>query len=233
MQQKTSNIKRFILWPLLGFGIVGLIAILAYAADKEGSQGNSEKGGSKILSKELAPLLAVSAKDHGKGNAYSRVSLIEYSDLQCPACKAYYPILKQIQNEYGSKILIVYRHFPLNTIHQHSQIAAQASEAAANQGKFWEMHDVLFENQEIWSSQKNPEIVFIEYARKLNLDIARFTRDMNSQETKDRVADDYQSGEKLGVKGTPTFFLAGAQLLSNPQTYEEFTQLIDKALSSE
>lgn len=172
---------------------------------------------------------AVSVTDHAKGNSASALTLVEYSDFQCPACGAYYPLVKQITQEFGEKIHFVYRHFPLQNLHAHAKLAAQAAEAAGLQGKFWEMHDQLFENQKYWSDAENAESVFIGYAGSLGLDIAQFTKDLNTNEVQERVNADYESGISSGVNGTPTFFLNGTKL-ENPQSYDAFKSLIQNAL---
>ncbi|MDO8571072.1 MAG: DsbA family protein, partial [bacterium] len=154
-------------------------------------------------------------------------------DFQCPACEAYYSILKQVHEKYGNKIQFVYRHFPLSTIHPHAERAAQVAEAAGKQGKFWEMHDMLFENQSSWSSEGNPDQTFIKYAERLTLDLDRFKKELDSKEVRGKVTNDSSSGAKLGVQGTPTFFLGGKQLDRNPQSFEEFSEIITNALASQ
>lgn len=173
-------------------------------------------------------ILKVNEADHTKGNNTSGITLIEYSDFQCPACSAYYSILKQLNQEFTDKILFAYRHFPLKQ-HANAQLAARAAEAASRQNKFWEMHDLLFEHQGEWSDQKNAKEKFIEYAQSLNLDMERFKNDLTSKEIKQKVANDYNSGVRLGVNATPTFFLNGKKL-QNIRSYEEFKNFIQTEL---
>ena len=156
--------------------------------------------------------------------------MIEYGDFQCPACASYFPLLKQLEQEYGDQLEIAYRHFPLRAIHANAQIAAQAAEAASLQGKFWEMHDMLYVNQQQWASERNPEEKFIELASRLELDKERFRSDMNSDMLKTKVNTDYDSGELSGVQGTPSFFLQGIRI-EIPQTYDELKKVIDEALA--
>jgi len=231
MIHRSSSSKRAVLWCMVGLGIVLVVALMAYLAKQEPSKNTKEP--MKEISKEGKELLTVSPQDHIKGNTYAKVILVEYSDLQCPACGAYYPILKRVEKEFGSKILFVYRHFPLSTIHLHAELAAQAAEAAGKQGKFWEMHDMLFEYQPAWSSEKDPEKTLISYAEKLHLDSNRFKHDLRAQDTKEKISKDVGSGSHLGVQGTPTFFLAGKQISQNPQNFEEFSQLISNAVASQ
>lgn len=171
--------------------------------------------------------------DWVKGNKESKVVLVEYSDFQCPACAAYYFVLKKLFQEFGNDIQFVYRHFPLRRIHPNSQLAAQASEAAGIQGKFWEMHDMIFENQQEWSrkNRDRAEEIFISYAKRLNLDIERFKDDLNSEKVKDKVNSDYQSGIEAKINATPTFFLNGKKI-QNPRSYEEFRNIINQVINN-
>jgi len=146
---------------------------------------------------------------HEKGNLESEIRLVEYSDLQCPACKNTAPILDSLVADLGDQFALEYRHFPLRSIHPNAQLAAQAAEAAGIQGKFWEMHDVLFEKQSEWSQSFNPERYFRTYAVELGLNEDRFRFDLESNEVKDRVNADYNQGLELGVQGTPAFVLNG------------------------
>lgn len=142
----------------------------------------------------------------------SPVVLEEYGDYQCPPCGMLYPVLKQIESEYGNQLKIVFHHFPLNKIHKNALAAARAAEAARNQGKFWQMHDRLYRNQDAWKDLDDPRPAFIGYARELGLNVDRFTRDMDSSEVEQRIASDMQRGAGVGVTGTPTVFIEGQML---------------------
>ena len=170
--------------------------------------------------------------DWVKGNIDAKVTLIEYSDFQCPACGAFYPIIKQIEAEFGDRIALVYRHFPLRQIHANAEATARAAEAAGKQGKFWEMHDLLFERQADWSNQLGVVTTVTQYAEELGLNIEQFETDLASDEIKDNVNDDLQSALKAGFNSTPTFVLNG-QKLSNPRNFEQFVELINDALATE
>lgn len=175
------------------------------------------------------PTDTIVASDHVKGARNAKTLLVEYSDFQCPACGAYYPLVKQIGQDFGGAIAIVYRHFPLRQ-HEHAEIAAHAAEAAGAQGKFWEMHNMLFEHQKDWSSQNNAKDIFIQYAESLGLDRARFATDIDSKEIANKVKEEYQSGIDADVTSTPTFFLNGKKL-DTPRTYDEFKTLIGEAIT--
>ncbi|MBI5079069.1 thioredoxin domain-containing protein [Candidatus Wolfebacteria bacterium] len=176
---------------------------------------------------------AVSQFDYFKGNKEASAILVEYSDFQCPACAAYYPLMKRLSEEFGDKMVFVYRHFPLSQ-HQNAEAAAIAVEAAGRQGKFWEMHDLIFDNQNEWSKSAkwSAKDVFVKYAQRLNLDAEKFKADFDLKEIKQKVANDLESGAKAQVRGTPTFFLNGEKL-SNPGNYEEFKKIIEAAINKQ
>ncbi len=170
--------------------------------------------------------------EHIKGNTESKIKLVEYSDLQCPACGMYYPIIKQLLEEFGNSISFEYRHFPLRSIHKNAEPAALATEAAGLQGKFWEMHDILFENQKEWSNA-NGNNIFIDYAKKIEIDPVKFESDLTfNSEIKNKVESDYQSGLELNVNSTPSFFLNGVKM-QNPRSYEEFRSIIQQFILSQ
>jgi len=178
---------------------------------------------------EPSALSGVSLSDWVKGNSESKIVLVEYSDFQCPACGAYHPVVQQLVREFGNDVAFVYRHFPLRQIHPNADLAARAAEAAGVQGKFWEMHDLLFENQKEWSDQKNAIDSFVKYAESLGLNGEQFKSDIDSKEVKQKVNEDYNGGISLKISGTPTFFLNGKKL-QNPRNYEEFQTIIKQAI---
>ena len=137
----------------------------------------------------------------------SPVVLEEYGDYQCPPCGQLYPELKEIEKEYGDQVQIVFHHFPLMKIHKNALLAAHAAEAARNQKKFWEMHDLLYRNQKEWAELADPSPVFIAYAKQLGLDLDAFNRDLASNVIDQKILADIQRGSAQGVTGTPTVFL--------------------------
>lgn len=176
-----------------------------------------------------ASILNVSVSDWTKGDNNAAVTLIEYSDLQCPACGLYFSVVKKLQEEFSDRLRFVYRHFPLSQIHKNAEFAAQTTEAAGLQEKFWEMHDLLFLRQEEWSGG-DVQKLFRGYAEILKLDLNKFEKDINSREVKNAVQSDYDGGATLGVNATPTFFLNG-QKIANPRSYDEFRSIILEELS--
>ena len=211
--------KRIVLWSLAVLVIAGGI----FGMVKLGAKNPADQTGSLI---DLT-----SPSDWSKGNKDAKVTLVEYSDFQCPACGAYYPLLKQLNQELGGEMQFVYRHFPLRQIHANAELAARAAEAAGKQGKFWEYHDLLFENQREWSEESGAKNIFVRYAQSLDLDTGRFTNDMDSQEIKEKVAKDYASGIESAVDATPTFFL-NEKRIQNPRSYDEFRNVIKEAVKN-
>src|SRR2546423_4483731 len=137
----------------------------------------------------------------------SPVVVEEYGDYQCPPCGQLYPELKQIEKEYGDQVQIVFHHFPLSKIHKNAMIAAHAAEAARNQHKFWEMHDLLYRNQKQWSDLADPRPILVSYAKQLGLNIDSFNGDLESNQIDQKITADIQRGTAQGVTGTPTVFL--------------------------
>jgi protein-disulfide isomerase len=143
-------------------------------------------------------------RDHIQGPPEAPVTLVEYGDYQCPYCGAAYPIIKQVQEEMGSDLRFVFRNFPIVTAHPHAETAAEAAEAAAAQGKFWEMHDLIYENQ-----KRLRDDDLRGYAASLGLELATFDRDLAEHAYASRVHEDFMSGVRSGVNGTPTFYING------------------------
>lgn len=149
---------------------------------------------------------SVSARDHSEGPADAPLTLVEYGDYQCPYCGAAYPVVKRLQKTLGKKLRFVFRNFPLTQAHPYALIAAETAEAAALQDKFWEMHDLLFEQQDFLE----PDIIPT-WAEKLGLDLEKLGKDISQGVIEERIKEDRQSGIRSGVNGTPTFFINGTR----------------------
>ncbi len=185
--------------------------------------------GTKPAAGVAIPLPPVTADDHVKGAENGRVTVVEYLDLECAACAAYYPLVKQMEEEFGDRVTFVVRYFPLQG-HINGYPAALAAEAASRQGKFWEMHDLLFENQKEWGGKQSatPE-VFETYAQKIGLNMEQFKTDFASESVKERVERNKTEARDLKLNGTPSFFLQGLQIASPPSP-EAFRALIQAEL---
>lgn len=147
---------------------------------------------------------------HVRGSG--EVILVEFSDLQCPACQSVQEPLTQILDKYEGKVVFVYRYFPLNTIHKNAQIAAQAAEAAGRYDKFWQMHDKLFETQSEWEGIADPREMMVGYAQEIGIDKDKFASELESQEVRDGVNNDSLAATRYQLTGTPTFFINGVKV---------------------
>ncbi|HSW97633.1 MAG TPA: thioredoxin domain-containing protein [Candidatus Saccharimonadales bacterium] len=218
--KKAERNKMITKITWIGGGIILVIAAFWAIINFTGSSGSSPQ-----LITNMPP---VNAKDLQTGDLKSNVTLTEYADFQCPGCGAYHPIIKKLLQDFKGKIHFVYRTFPLTQVHQNAMISAQNAVAANNQGKFWDMHDMLFEHQADWSTVQNPQGIFDSYAQKLGLDMDRFHKDITDAKTKKFINDEESAGLAIGINSTPTFFINGKQIVS-PQTSEAFTQVIQNA----
>lgn len=154
------------------------------------------------MSSHLTP--PVNEKDHSQGKGSANVEIVEYGDYQCPYCGAAYPVIKEIQRTFGDQIKFVFRNFPLSEMHPYALPAAIAAEAADRQGKFWEMHDALFEHQ----NRLDPEGILI-MAKNIGLNLSKFEDDIQDEKLAEKVNADFESGVRSGVNGTPSFFVNG------------------------
>ncbi|HJR08506.1 MAG TPA: thioredoxin domain-containing protein [Pyrinomonadaceae bacterium] len=161
---------------------------------------------SRPAAANIAPIV------HLRGRADAPLLLEEYGDFQCPPCGFFHPILKRIEGEFEREVRVSFHHYPLRNMHRNAAEAARAAEAAALQGKFWQMHDMLFEKQKEWSDAPAARPVFLGYARTLGLDVEKFTQDIDSTPVSNRVMNDETVGTARGVTGTPTVFLNGREV---------------------
>lgn len=189
-------------------------------------------GASVIYAKQSAQKAneGVVLTEHIKGNPEAAVTLVEYSDFQCPACAQFYPVINEIIEEFGGDLRFEYRHFPLVNIHPQAVPAARAAEAAGQQGKFWEMHDKLFENQSTWSRASNPGAHFNQYAEEIGLDMTLFKKHLGASVITDSINRSFDDARARGFNGTPSFLLNGEEL--NFSTFEEFRGQIEAAIAA-
>lgn len=211
-----QNIKNIVIWGVILIGIGSILFAIIETISSNPS----------VSSSSTPVSISLTDSDWYKGAKDAKAVLVEYSDFQCPACAFYHSIINTLEKEVGNKMLFVYRHYPLSQ-HKNARLAAYVSEAAGNQGKFWEMHSIIFENQKIWSDVDNSGKIFTGYAKSLNLDLVQFEKDLDSDKVKDKVEYDLRSGQALGVNVTPTFYLNGKKL-NNIESYEQFKQIIEK-----
>ncbi len=210
--------KQFL--AIIAVIILGLFGVFTLTKDKDQS---SSAGGSS----------QTQASEHKVGAGNKGVVILEYGDFQCPACKSFYPLVQQIKQEYGDDITVQFRHFPLTQIHPNAMISSRAAEAAGKQGKFFEMHDLLYENQDSWGPESNPTVTFEGYATQLGLNIEQFKADMSSADVASTINADLKAGQQAGVSSTPTFLINGRKLDKNPASLDEFKQLIDEEIAKQ
>ena len=199
--------KKFIIIMLVSIGVVGGVILI--------------KNG-----KTSAP---ANPTAHIFGTASTGVKVVEYADFQCPGCAAFFPIFEQVKAKYKDQVSFQFVHFPLSQLHANAQSAHRAAQAASNQDKFWEMHDLLYQNQKSWSSSTSAALIFEGYATQLGLDVARYKIDFASANTNSIIQADIKTGQALKVTGTPTFFVDGKQVEDNNtiSTLDKFSALID------
>ena len=214
--------KSILIWLGVIVVTIGAIVGLYYLSSPGGGNGSSVG---------LTLTEPVSASDWRRGPDGAKAVLVEYSDFQCPACASYESLLQQLSGEFGNSLQFVYREFPLRSIHQNADLAARAAEAAGVQGKFWEMHDKIFQTQADWSKLSNSaaEAKLKSYAQALGVNMPQFASDLNSPAVMAKINNDISSGNQSGIQGTPTFFLNGKDA-GYPQGYEEFKAIIQKVL---
>jgi protein-disulfide isomerase len=167
--------------------------------------------------------IPVNTDDHHQGNIDAAITLVEYGDFQCPHCRRAYPLVKRLLEEKGEELNFVFRNFPLKKIHPLAFSAAASAEAAGKQEKFWEMHDIIFENQ-----NKITAHFLIILAGEIGLDTAQFELDLQSEEIRTKIEEDFNSGILSGVNGTPSFFVNGSLLLTYDETYESLLNAINQ-----
>jgi protein-disulfide isomerase len=163
----------------------------------------------------------VNDQDHKTGNAKAKIVMVEYGDYQCPHCGYAHPLIKRLLKQYGHEILFIFRNFPLQEMHPQAMISAQSAEAADKQHKFWEMHDMIYENQDILSINN-----LLDFAKQIDLDLEKFSMDSKSKLVIAKIENDFDGGIRSGVNGTPTFFINGNRLETYDASYESLAHAI-------
>ena len=210
--------KRF--WIILGVVVAGLALLFVFNKPAENNK-DTFTGDAKIIQ----------ADDHVIKAPKEKVVLIEYADFQCPSCAAVFPVLEELKTKYKENVSFVFRHLPLIQIHPNAFAAARAAEAASNQGKFWEMHNRLFETQNSWGQlSTNQQKVFESYAEDLGLDMTTFKADYASEAVAARINRDVSSATQFNASGTPTFILNGNKI-ENPRDKAGYESLIEDAIA--
>src|ERR687895_1770233 len=175
---------------------------------------------------ESERLEPVGARDHARGPKDAPVTLVKDGDYECPYCRQVHPVLKELQERAGERVRFIFRHFPLDSVHPRARRAAQAAEAAASQGRFWEMHDLLYERQDELGEED-----LMGYAAELELDLRRFEEDLTNDNHAWRIEEDRLGGHRAGVRGTPTFFVNGTRY-TGPMDLDGLLAAVEEATSS-
>lgn len=232
----------------LGVAALGFVLVLAKGGSLDGLfSGSARVAGSGDTAPSAAPLdpgatgdpvgtvAPIGDQDHIRGDKNAKVTLLEYSDYQCPFCQRFHPTMKRVMDEYKGKVRWVYRHFPLSSIHPYAQKAAEAAECAGEQGKFWELSDLFFEKQNEWAQSGLDQAKMNGYAQQAGVkDVKKFESCVTSGKLAQHVSSDLASGEAAGVTGTPGTIVLGPngekQLIPGALPYEAVKQMIDSLL---
>jgi protein-disulfide isomerase len=214
--------KQF--WAILLVIVAVFIGIVAFSGKKDGSTTSN-----------------ATPTNHVEGTNTTGVKLVEYGDFQCPVCGLYYSTVKQVAATYNDKIQFQFRNLPLTSLHPNAFAGARAAEAAGYQGKYWQMHDLLYENQNSWSQASNPTTAFNNYAKTLGLNATQFSKDYASTKTNDAINADLNAFDKTGDdKATPTFYINGKKVnladlvdSNNEPSVAKFSAVIDAAIADQ
>ena len=210
--------------PCLPFVIIGAAALTALASGQ-----TMQPPGLSVASDETISGKGLAKSVHIRGNPEAPLTLEEFGDFECPSCKNVATFLDKVVKEYQPSVRIIFRNFPL-AMHQHSRDAALAAEAAGLQGRFWEMHDMLFREQAVWRSASDAGMLFNSYAETLGLDLNQFRKDLKSDKVRQRIESDRARASERGVKVTPTVFIDKHQVGTNEGTPEKMNRLIDEVV---
>ncbi|HVG38244.1 MAG TPA: thioredoxin domain-containing protein [Pyrinomonadaceae bacterium] len=218
---------------VLGAAIIAFVALSGRSPAGSGRQQPPADLATRPLTVGDAPRAPVpgASPPHDTWQSGSSVTLEEFGDYQCPPCGALHEEMKKLNPSYRQRVRLIFRNFPLPTLHANAVDAARAAEAAGLQNRFWEMHDRLYDEQKKWEKDPNARQIFTDYARSLGLDVGRFTHDLDSMQVNTRIQQDVNRGQSLGVGGTPTIYLNGRELkLAAPG---DLQKALDLALQSQ
>jgi protein-disulfide isomerase len=219
--------KRFLPFAIIVIVLLGAVAagwaVLRSARDAKTAATPTPDPAGQVKGAEPA---------HMRGNPNAPVTLEEFGDFQCPSCGSYHPELKKIEAEFGDKLKVIFRELPLLPMHEHALMAAQAAEAAGVQGKFWEMHDLLYDNQAKWVDQKDLVPVFVDYAKQIGINPDQFMKDLNGETVAQRIFQDGKRAHSFGLKGTPSFFVNGKEAKDDQWKPEGLRQMIKDAIAA-
>jgi protein-disulfide isomerase len=234
MSSNPEGAKRSLPFIIIGGVLVAVIVAVFLMSRQNGNSNATAQSNAGPNTAKLTPRTPQPGAPNppSRGGQNAPVTLEEFGDFECPACGGLDPGIRKISKDYGDRVRWVFREFPLQ-MHKYSFIAARAAEAAGQQGKFWEMHDMLYDHQDDWKDAPEPRDLFNNYAAQLGLDVERFKADLNRQDLADRIKQDYDRGVSLNVRGTPTIFVNGEELMPGKlPTEQDIRRAIDTSLAS-
>jgi protein-disulfide isomerase len=231
LEKKNDTVKWIAITAVCAIFLLIFVGIIVVAKNKNKPQ--TANGNAQFANNGHARMLTKDGKDASVSANPSQktVTMIEYGDIQCPACKAYYPLVKEVMAAYPQQLKLIFKNFPLTTVHPNAMEAAIAAEAAGKQGKYFQMVDILYERQDEWAGLDNPESKFEEYVKELGMNVAQFQKDQKDPGIQKLISDEQNEGIQNGVTGTPTFFVDG-QKIDNPPDIDSFKKIIGDALKT-
>ena len=231
LEQKNSSIKWIAISVVSALFVVLFVGIIVFAKNK--NKPLTANGQTQFANNGHARMLTSTGDDatnSAQVAAEQAVTIVEYGDLQCPACKVYHPLVKDVLAAYPDKVKLIFKNFPLTSAHPNAMGAAIAAEAAGRQGKYFQFIDMAYDTQEQWALLPNPQSKFEEYVKKLGLDVEKFKKDQKDPAIQKLINDERDEGIKNGVSGTPSFFVNGNKI-ENPASIDGFKKIIDEAIA--
>ena len=217
---------------LLPFAIIIIVLLFAVSLVWFALKSSRDKANAPSPTPDPAGEVRGAEPPHVQGNPKAVVTLEEFGDFQCPTCGSFHPEIKKIQAEFGDKLKLIFRELPLVPTHEHALMAAQAAEAAGVQNKFWEMHDLLYENQAKWVPEKDLVPVFVDYAKQIGIDPDQFMKDLNGETVAQRIFQDGKRAHSFGFQGTPSFLVNGKEAKGDQWRPEGLRQMIRDAIAA-
>jgi protein-disulfide isomerase len=229
LEEKNGTVKWIAITVISAIFLLLFVGIIVVAKNKNNPQ--TATGKAQFASNGHTRIMTKDGKDstNSANQSQKMVTMVEYGDLQCPACKAYHPVVLQLLQAFPERLKLVFKNFPLTQVHPNAMAAAVAAEAAAKQGKFFEFVDNAYNKQEEWAGQVDPQAKFEEYVKSLGMNVEQFKKDQKDPSISKLISDQNTEGIQNGVTGTPSFFIDGKKI-DNPANIEDFKKIISEEL---
>lgn len=229
LEKKNNTFKWVTIGIVVAVFLLFFIGLIIIGKNKDNKVAT---GGAIFANNGHSRMLDKSGKDIPVAtDSANIVTLVEYGDIQCPACKAYYPVVKQLLSAFPGQLKLIFKNFPLTSVHPHAMEAAIAAEAAGKQGKYFGFVDLAYENQDSWAELPDPQVKFDEFAKSLGLNLYQFHKDQKDPAITNLINSEEDEGLKNGVNGTPSFFVDGKKI-DNPQSLDDFKKIIQAQLNT-